>query len=570
MDFKKIFKKKSLLFFLIGGAILILMAFFCFAKYPQNRTAFGVKIDNINVGLKTKKEAEEILKNKINEISEKEIVFELKKDTTFIAQKQIKVSYLSPKYNIKGDIEKAFKIGKRGNFLLNFKEKILALFGKRKINLTIDIPIEKIDVFLKENFGRFETPPVSAKVYFSEADSEFKIKEAKEGKMFQRDEIKKYIEENLKNLKTPKLCLSLKEDKECFYIKNTSPEIKNEIAIEAKNEANEILRNGPYYLKTENNSFLIKNNVLGNWFLFVPKENNTLSITLDEASIKDYLQNLSYYINIEPQNAILAFEGGKIKIISPSKEGKILNINESTKIIKEKILNKESKINLLIEIKKPQLTEEKIKNLKIEKLIGRGTSNFYGSPKNRIHNIKVAASKFNGILIAPGEIFSFNKALGEVSAKEGYLPELVIKENKTVPEYGGGICQVSTTMFRAAVYSGLEIIERHAHAFPISYYNPQGFDATVYQPSPDLKFKNNTGEYILVQTKIYGYNLIFEFYGKDDGRKVIVKGPYQYDIKKDGSMKAKLTEEVWKDNKLVYSQTFYSFYESPAKYPVNR
>ncbi len=145
---------------------------------------------------------------------------------------------------------------------------------------------------------------------------------------------------------------------------------------------------------------------------------------------------------------------------------------------------------------------------------------------------------------------------------------LVIKNNKTVPEYGGGVCQVSTTMFRAAVYSGLEITERKSHAYPVKYYNPQGFDATVYLPSPDLKFKNNTGNWILIQAKIKDNNLTFEFYGKDDGRKVIVKGPYQYDFQEDGSMKARLEEEVWKNGELILKKTFLSFYKSPNLYPT--
>lgn len=570
MEIKKAFKKPFVFYILIvGGAISISLALFCFEKYPKEKIAFGVKISNVNVGGKSKNEAKIILENKIKKLSEKEIIFELKKNNVFIAQRKIKVKDFSPTFQLQNDLEKAFLIGKRGEFFLNLKEKILALFGKKNIELSINISEEKIDNFLTENFGKFETKPINATVYFDDQSVSFKIKNARDGKTFDRTEIKKFIENNLKNFQTPKTCLSLTEDKECFYIKKTNPKIKSEEANKTKKEAEKILSSGPYYLIIENNNFLIKNNILGNWFLFVP-QNSTLLISLDEELIEKYLINLSPIVNKEPQNATVAFENNQIKIVSPSKEGKSLKIKENVKIIKKNILDKKNQIYLEIEKIEPKITEEKIQKMKIEKLIARGTSNFYGSPKNRIYNIKIGASKFNGILIAPGEIFSFNKALGEVSARTGYLPELVIKENKTIPEYGGGICQVSTTMFRAAVYAGFEIIERHAHAFPVSYYNPQGFDATVYQPSPDLKFKNNTEEYVLVQTKITGYNLIFEFYGKEDGRKVVVKGPYQYDFRSDGSFKAKLIQEVWKNNKLIYSKTFYSFYESPKKYPIIR
>ena len=148
---------------------------------------------------------------------------------------------------------------------------------------------------------------------------------------------------------------------------------------------------------------------------------------------------------------------------------------------------------------------------------------------------------------------------------------MVIKKDKTVPEYGGGLCQVSTTAFRAAINTGLEITRRTAHAFPVVYYDPQGFDATIYPPWPDLRFINNTPSYVLVQTKINDYDLIFEFYGTNDGRKIEIDGPLQYDIKEDGSMKAKLFQKVYdKKNNLIIDKTFYSDYKSPDLYPIEK
>jgi vancomycin resistance protein YoaR len=148
------------------------------------------------------------------------------------------------------------------------------------------------------------------------------------------------------------------------------------------------------------------------------------------------------------------------------------------------------------------------------------------------------------------------------------LPELVIKKGTTTPEYGGGLCQISTTTFRAAVKAGLEITERRNHAYPVKYYNPQGTDATIYPPHPDLRFKNNTPAYILIQTRIERNKLYFDFYGSDDGREVVLKGPYAYDKKASGAMKATWTQEVYdKNGELEFKKVFYSNYKSPALYP---
>ncbi len=170
-----------------------------------------------------------------------------------------------------------------------------------------------------------------------------------------------------------------------------------------------------------------------------------------------------------------------------------------------------------------------LKLLGIETLIGTGRSAFAGSPANRTHNIEVGVNRFNGLLIKPGEEFSFNEHLGPVDASTGYRPELVIKAEGTIPEYGGGLCQVSSTMYRAALMSGLPITERTAHSYAVSYYAQiygYGLDATIYPGVKDIKFVNDTPGHILIQSYTEGTNAYFKFYGTDDGRSVEMEGPY--------------------------------------------
>jgi vancomycin resistance protein YoaR len=170
-----------------------------------------------------------------------------------------------------------------------------------------------------------------------------------------------------------------------------------------------------------------------------------------------------------------------------------------------------------------------LKMLGIETLIGTGHSAFAGSPSNRVHNIGVGVSRFNGVLIKPGDEFSFNQHLGPVDASTGYRPELVIKAEGTIPEYGGGLCQVSSTIYRAAIFSGLPITEREPHSYAVSYYAQiygYGLDATIYPGVRDVKFINDTPGHILVQAYTEGTHAYFKFYGIDDGRSVEMEGPY--------------------------------------------
>ncbi len=294
------------------------------------------------------------------------------------------------------------------------------------------------------------------------------------------------------------------------------------------------------------------------------------SLSINEENLKKYLDNAKNETRVAPQDAKLSFSEGKVSAFAVSKNGYEINPEKSSIAVIE-ALKKDpyaKDITLETDVLKPEITSSDIEQYGIKELIGTGVSNFRGSPKNRIHNIGVGAKRFNGVLIKPGEEFSFIKTLGPVDASTGYLPELVIKVDKTIPEYGGGMCQVSTTCFRAALNAGLKITARTNHAYPVQYYAPQGTDATVYIPNPDLRFVNDTPGYILIQTHIEGTQLTFDFYGTSDGRQTKLVGPTVISRGEGGAMKTVLYQEVYDANgNLIRKSEFKSSYDSPSKYP---
>ena len=166
----------------------------------------------------------------------------------------------------------------------------------------------------------------------------------------------------------------------------------------------------------------------------------------------------------------------------------------------------------------------------VRELIGEGVTDFWGSSRARIHNIRTGTARMNGVWIPRGAEFSFNAAVGEIDEAHGYAESLVIVGDATEKGVGGGICQVSTTVFRAAFFAGLPVTERHPHSYQLHYYRPLGFDATVYQPWRDLKFVNDTPGDILVQARVRGHELLVRFFGTSD-RAVEWKGPFISDRK---------------------------------------
>src|SRR3989344_778584 len=246
--------------------------------------------------------------------------------------------------------------------------------------------------------------------------------------------------------------------------------------------------------------------------------------------VSQTIDELASRIDIPVEEALFQFEKGRVTAFRASKEGRAVQKEESLARFEEavKALPRAPTnyivINLPVYTIKPTATTDKVNTFGIKELIGRGYSEFTGSIPGRVHNIALAASRLNGILIPPGETFSFNGAVGDISAATGYQSAYIIKEGRTVLGDGGGVCQVSTTLFRAALAAGLPIVERHAHAYRVKYYELAGFkpglDATVFSPTVDFKFKNDTLAHILIQTKTDTKNqtLTFELYGTHDGR----------------------------------------------------
>ena len=172
-----------------------------------------------------------------------------------------------------------------------------------------------------------------------------------------------------------------------------------------------------------------------------------------------------------------------------------------------------------------------LKKRGIKQLLAIGHSNFSGSASTRRQNIKTAAQKYNGHIVRRGSYFSFNSLLGPVDEEHGFASEYVIKGNELKKEPGGGVCQVSTTAFRAAFAAGLPITERRNHSYSVPYYKPVGLDAAIYLGALDLRFRNDTPGEILIQSFTKGDNIYFAFYGNPDNRKVIMEGPFISNIK---------------------------------------
>lgn len=264
-------------------------------------------------------------------------------------------------------------------------------------------------------------------------------------------------------------------------------------------------------------------------------------LVVDFEKITEYAEGLATSMNRGSVDAKFSYSEGKVTEFAPSKDGIKVKVDETSKLLEESIKNltetedKSKTVEIVVERTASAVTIDKVNELGIEERIGRGESYYAHSIPNRIFNVGLASERINSALIGPGEEVSFNKLVGEVSAATGYRSAYIISQGRTVLGDGGGLCQVSTTLFRAALNAGLPILERWGHSYRVSYYelnSKPGVDATVIAPSKDFRFKNDTPGHILIQTinDPKNLHLVIEIYGTSDGRVASVTEPKVWGI----------------------------------------
>ena len=262
-------------------------------------------------------------------------------------------------------------------------------------------------------------------------------------------------------------------------------------------------------------------------------ENTSIRIGINESLFNVYLSSLAPGLKVNPVNARLLFNDDtrQLEVMRSAVIGRNLDVESSIELIKTELLDGEHEIPLVFTTLTPAVTDDATgEELGVTELVHQYTTYFYGSGPGRVQNIRASSARFHGLLIAPWETFSMAQALGNISLDSGYAEAPIIYGGQTIQAVGGGVCQVSTTLFRTAFFAGYPIVERHPHSYRVGYYEQRsngtrdprlaGLDAAVYVPIVDLKFTNDSDHWILMETYATNTSLTWRFYSTDIGRTV--------------------------------------------------
>lgn len=527
---------------ILSVILLFLLALVSYAYSYRGEIFPNTYVGGFQLGGKTQLEAESIIKKKS--------VSENKEFTLTISDHdpvRFPLAEVSLTYDPASIGRSSFLVGRRGGLARKISDLSRSLFRRNTVPAVFHLDEGKFNEVIERNVGKIGTQAADARIVLDQS-SVPTVEPAKTGFGLTKKSASEAILSALSQMR---------------YETKLTPEILSPLIVEsdladALIQTQQILAHAPVNLKASDVSVEADAVKVFSWISYTDKPRATspvespvsirhrvlpyasaasknIAAELNMELLKNYIGTIAVSVNNDPINAELRAVDGQIKVIKEHTDGEKLIIDEAVALVistfSQTTSTGKTTITLPIERIVADIRSDTIAALGIKELIGQAETNFKGSPANRVHNINTGARFLTGAVVPKGQEFSTVKTLGKVDGSTGYLPELVIKEDRTIPEYGGGLCQVSTTLFRSVLNAGLKVTERSNHSYRVSYYEPPvGLDATIYLPKPDFKFLNDTPGYILVQSKIEGTKITFELYGTKDGRVSSIAEPVVTDV----------------------------------------
>lgn len=528
---------------LIAVAFTILSFLLFFNFLYLNKVWPNTYFGNINVGGVKNREVKGIVDGEVERFKKEKIVFKLSDESEISTN----ADELGVNFDVLASANKINGLGRSGDIKEDLAARVKAPFKKSHVEVVYTVDFDKFLQTLETKVGKLDKKAQEAKIVLS--GGRYVAFNEIQGELVDRVLLTARIRDEVENLQTEQIQLNR-------YVEE--PKIKSSEATEALVRANSLINAtvdlvfGNELWRISNVEFLellkfeprgatdeLKADILGNLITVGAAKGavKPVDVAVDEIKLTTILEDIEADLNRNTVDATLKFENGRVLEFTPAQDGQELDREKTKELFlanvasSDEATNNKIVIHLPVNVTKAKIANDEDNSLGIKELIGRGESYFAGSIPNRVFNVGLGASRVSGVLVAPGEVFSFNKTVGEISSATGYREAYVISSGRTVLDDGGGICQVSTTVFRAAINSGMPIVARTAHAYRVGYYEQRGFgpgiDATIWHPSVDLQFKNDTDQHILIQAVVNraSAKLTVDFYGTNDGRRVEVSKP---------------------------------------------
>jgi vancomycin resistance protein YoaR len=515
------------IFFLSTGGLLAAMIFAMlgYQVLYLNRAYPGVTVTGVKVGGMTQPEIVAAISTYVQKYLNRPIIIQAGEETwTFTGQE------LGMQADVIATANQAYQVGRGGNFLSDMLTHLTLIFTPHDIEPILLYNTGQTTQILEQLAGIIDYPPQNAQLTIHPATG-VQVFPAQRGQRLHIESTRSLIEAVILNNGDQPVKAITQE---------VIPAITDEDVTVARQQA-ETLLSAPVIFEfstdTDAGEWRLKPDTVVDMINVIERVGtdgkSRPAIELDREKLTPYFEEFARVINQTSSDARFEFnEAGELIVLQQSRDGRTLDVEAAYQQVAASIANGSNLVELPILLTPATVSSNNIEGLGIKELVSESTSYFKGSSKGRMRNIALAASKFHGVVIPPNQVFSFNHYLGSVTKEDGYDESLIIFGDRTTVGIGGGVCQVSTTAFRTAFLGGFEIVERWAHGYRVGWYETNsvpGLDATIYTPDIDLKFRNDTDYYLLIQTNtdVDAGTLTFKFYGTATGREVIVGQPIE-------------------------------------------
>jgi len=507
----------------VGVVVGILVLAIFEAAMTTGRIHPGVSVSGVEIGGMIPEKAAATLAKELPAKASEAVTVSYGSETWSVAPEEIGLSF-----NFEKVADDAMGVGREGGVFSALGGRMKAWFGG------VDLPADpsadeaKMRETLETVAAGIDVAPEDASVSID--GTQATVVPGKDGLALDRDKTARLV-----------LAAMLAADKNVAAPVVTAPVTITDAEAEQARALAEQMMSGPAVVTFEKKAWTFEPKTIAKWVAFrrsdttntadseeaaqaaattAPTAVNLVCYISPEQAGKTVIPRLGAKVGHPARDARFKTRSGSVTII-PSKNGIGPDMETLASQLTTELADANSArtVALRTTITKPKLTTQAAREMGIENRISYYTTEYVASNKPRVNNIHLLGDALDGTLIAPGATFSFNKAVGQRTADKGYQEAPAIVNGKLVPQLGGGICQVGTTIFNAVFDSGFPVLERRNHSFYISHY-PKGRDATVSWGGPDLKFKNTTDDWVLVSVSYTDSSITIALYGNDPGYKV--------------------------------------------------
>ncbi len=483
----------------------------------------GVHVGGVDVGGMTRSEAAAAIQVQADEITSRRAYFD-----GFDQHWAPTLAELGVKVDLDASIDQAMAIGREDSSADRLGSAVSSLSGDHSLPLQLTIDPQVMEQWSDAVDQQINLIPHDAEL--SVADGQISIIPEANGTIVDRNALQATLLSSLQTMEAPTQALPTEDKLPSVHAYDLEP-IKNHLTAALST---------PIQVSYGSQSWNIQPEEFGQFVSTAIDPEKTgaeaVSIQVDYAALASWLnEKFASSVDSDPKNAKVAWDGDKLIAIDASVDGAKIRPQAMAEMVSASFLGNHENVEIPVTVLKPDVDGNNLSALGITTKLGVGSSNFDGSDDARATNITVGAELLNGTLIPPHGTFSFNHSIGVIGPELGFVEGQVIDGEKIGRDYGGGICQVSTTVFRAAYFSGMPIVEGWPHRWRLGFYElddwTPGLDASIMQPEGapfsggDLQFENPSDSWMLVESYVEYPRVFVILYGADLGYTVDVSDP---------------------------------------------